>query len=66
MLKNLPKTSHNQLVCEANFLRWNMKTIAFQGELGAYSHEACMSVRSSCDVLPCKSFEEVITTVKTA
>ena len=21
MLKNLPKTSHNQLVCEANFLR---------------------------------------------
>ena len=41
-----------------------MKTIAFQGELGAYSHEACMSVRSSCDVLPCKSFEEVIATVK--
>ena len=41
-----------------------MKTIAFQGELGAYSHEACMSMYSSCEVLPCKSFEEVITTVK--
>ena len=41
-----------------------MKTTAFQGELGAYSHEACMSMYSSCEVLPCKSFEEVITTVK--
>ena len=41
-----------------------MKTIAFQGELGSYSHEACMSVCSSCEVLPCKSFEEVIATVK--
>ena len=41
-----------------------MKTIAFQGELGAYSREACMSMYSSCEVLPFKSFEEVITTVK--
>ena len=40
-----------------------MKTIAFQGELGSYSHEACMSV-CLCEVLPCKSFEEVIATVK--
>ena len=37
-----------------------MKTIAFQGELGAYSHEACMSARPNCKALPCKSFEEVI------
>ena len=41
-----------------------MKTIAFQGELGAYSREACMSMYSSCEVLPFKSFEEVVTTVK--
>ena len=45
-------------------MRWNMKTIAFQGELGAYSREACMSMYSSCEVLPFKSFEEVVTTVK--
>ena len=50
--------------CEANFLRWNMKTIAFQGETWIYSREACMSMCSSCEVLPFKSFEEVITTVK--
>ena len=37
-----------------------MITIAFQGELGAYSHEACMSARPNCQALPCKSFEEVI------
>ena len=37
-----------------------MKTIAFQGELGAYSHEACMSAQPSCKALPCKSFEDVI------
>ena len=37
-----------------------MTTIAFQGELGAYSHEACMSARPNCQALPCKSFEEVI------
>ena len=37
-----------------------MKSIAFQGELGAYSHEACMSARPNCKALPCKSFEDVI------
>lgn len=41
-----------------------MKTIAFQGELGAYSHEACMSARPNCKALPCKSFEDVIYSVK--
>ena len=40
-----------------------MKTIAFQGELGAYSHEACMSARPNCKALPCKSFEDVIYSV---
>ena len=40
-----------------------MKTIAFQGELGAYSHEACLSARPNCKALPCKSFEEVISAV---
>ena len=40
-----------------------MKTIAFQGELGAYSHEACLSARPNCKALPCKSFEEVIRAV---
>ena len=40
-----------------------MITIAFQGELGAYSHEACMSARPNCQALPCKSFEEVISAV---
>ena len=40
-----------------------MKTIAFQGELGAYSHEACLSARPNYKALPCKSFEEVISAV---
>ena len=40
-----------------------MKTIAFQGELGAYSHEACLSARPNFKALPCKSFEEVISAV---
>lgn len=41
-----------------------MKTIAFQGELGAYSHEACISAWPSCEALPYESFEEVIAAVK--
>ena len=43
-----------------------MKTIAFQGELGAYSHEACLSARPNCKALPCKSFEEVISAVNSS
>ncbi|MDN3711303.1 prephenate dehydratase [Paracoccus cavernae] len=38
--------------------------IAFQGELGAYSHEACRQSRPGMDVLPCRSFEEVIEAVR--
>lgn len=38
--------------------------IAFQGELGAYSHEACSNARPEMDVLPCATFEEVIAAVR--
>lgn len=34
--------------------------IAFQGELGAYSHEACHNARPNMTVLPCPTFEDVI------
>ncbi len=35
-------------------------TIAFQGELGAYSHQACRETRPEMEVLPCRTFEDVI------
>lgn len=38
--------------------------IAFQGELGAYSHQACREVFDDADVLPCNSFEGAINAVK--
>ncbi|MGR3372467.1 MAG: prephenate dehydratase [Pseudooceanicola nanhaiensis] len=38
--------------------------IAFQGELGAYSHEACVNARPDCVALPCRTFEEAIEAVK--
>lgn len=38
--------------------------IAFQGELGAYSHEACSNARPDMEVLPCATFEEVIAAVR--
>ena len=34
--------------------------IAFQGELGAYSHQACVETRPDLEVLPCRTFEDVI------
>ncbi len=37
--------------------------IAFQGELGAYGHEACVKARPGMEVLPCQTFEEVIEAV---
>ncbi|MBC9245652.1 prephenate dehydratase [Paracoccus sp. 11-3] len=37
--------------------------IAFQGELGAYSHEACRNARPDMEPLPCRSFEDVINAV---
>ena len=37
--------------------------IAFQGEPGAYSHEACRDARPDMEPLPCGSFEETIAAV---
>lgn len=36
-----------------------VKYIAFQGERGAYSHQACRETRPDCDVMPCRTFEDV-------
>lgn len=38
--------------------------IAFQGEAGAYSHEACIAARPDLDPMPCESFEQVIEAVR--
>ncbi len=38
--------------------------IAFQGELGAYSHEACRDARPDMEALPCRTFEDVIAAVR--
>ncbi|WP_170417080.1 prephenate dehydratase [Ruegeria atlantica] len=40
------------------------KRIAFQGEPGAYSHEACRNARPDMEVLPCRTFEDVIESVR--
>lgn len=37
--------------------------IAFQGELGAYSHQACVEVFPKAQVVACKTFESAIATV---
>ena len=34
--------------------------IAFQGELGAYSHQACRQARPDMEAVPCATFEDVI------
>lgn len=39
-------------------------TIAFQGELGAYSHMACQAVHPEMVVLPCPSFEDSLAAVQ--
>ena len=38
--------------------------IAFHGEPGAYSHEACRKARPEMEVLPCRTFEDVIEAVR--
>ena len=38
--------------------------IAFQGELGAYSHQACRQSRPAMEAVPCATFEEVIDAVR--
>ena len=40
-----------------------MERIAFQGEPGAYSHQACVSARPQMEALPCRTFEDVIAAV---
>ncbi|WP_372886083.1 prephenate dehydratase [Shimia sp.] len=39
--------------------------IAFQGDPGAYSHQACTKARPGMEALPCQSFEDVIAAVRT-
>ena len=39
--------------------------IAFQGELGAYSHQACGQARPDFEPVPCVTFEEVIEKTQT-
>lgn len=39
--------------------------IAFQGELGAYSHQACIDARPRHDPLPCATFQDAIEAVRT-
>ena len=38
--------------------------IAFQGEQGAFSHQACSEVFPDMEVLPCPTFEEAMATVR--
>ncbi|PUB10667.1 prephenate dehydratase [Yoonia sediminilitoris] len=38
--------------------------IAFQGELGAYGHEACVETCPAYDPLPCPTFHDAITAVR--
>ncbi len=38
--------------------------IAFQGALGAYSHEACLQARPEMIPVPCTTFDEVISAVR--
>ena len=38
--------------------------IAFQGALGAYSHEACVGARPDLDPLPCATFEDAVAAVR--
>jgi prephenate dehydratase len=38
--------------------------IAFQGEIGAYGHQACLEARPHHEPLPCPSFEEAIAAVR--
>lgn len=39
--------------------------IAFQGELGAYGHQACIETRPEMTPLPCPTFEDALEAVRT-
>jgi prephenate dehydratase len=41
-----------------------MSKIAFQGELGAYSHEACRVARPEFEPMACRTFEDAIAAVR--
>ncbi|TNC49346.1 prephenate dehydratase [Rubellimicrobium rubrum] len=41
-----------------------MPRIAFQGEVGAYGHQACLEARPDHDPLPCPTFEDAIEAVR--
>lgn len=41
------------------------ETISFQGELGAYSHQACHQTFPNMTALPCRTFEDAIEAVQT-
>ena len=38
--------------------------IAFQGELGAYSHQACRETRPDMEAVPCRTFEDAVELVR--
>ncbi|TCO71957.1 prephenate dehydratase [Rhodovulum euryhalinum] len=40
------------------------RRIAFQGEPGAYSHQACRDARPQMEAVPCRTFEDVIDAVR--
>lgn len=40
------------------------RRIAFQGELGAYSHQACRETRPDHEPVPCRTFEDAIESVR--
>lgn len=40
------------------------RRIAFQGEPGAYSHQACIDARPDYQALPCRTFEDCIDAVR--
>ena len=42
----------------------NQNRIAFQGELGANSHEACLATFPDMDPVPCATFEEAFEAVR--
>ncbi|OSP56752.1 prephenate dehydratase [Pseudoruegeria sp. SK021] len=41
-----------------------MTRIAFQGEPGAYSHQACREARPTYEAVPCRTFEDAIDAVR--
>jgi len=41
-----------------------VKRIAFQGELGAYGHQACVTVRPDHEPVPCVTFDDTLAAVQ--